>query len=505
MLKCCIRLKNDVSSLLTDGRIQSSLDGQLGCICSDCCIGENDIVFSYTADVEDTVNGIVSYVEFMSPCSPCIKKSLITGERSLKISAIPQYAKKIRMLIEMSGGEKTADDANNVLYRLNDKDISVREVLCRTAREHQCEYSVNRLIGKILSLEDILYKSDFLHIDSYPQVSLTLDGKLRYSYNFTFLHDLAVYITMHEESIDWDDVFTSLACMNVTTPLIVLLKLFNHIYCLIPDDNLANFVMDAKIQDESLPAFEILRCIDRYCTSAEILNNDYRKLYRVFLTTENSNGTKFTYPTLADELSFDESRLVYTLDHNTENPYGTPVFHGNANDTSDELSVKWGLWECGERLCFLLKIHNKFIRPDNPRENLEKCHTVIALSGADEDSHKLTEVLIKPYLAENGEIAMRVIDSDEFDQPLGAHSEFRYRFDGMDILFALAIDKSYLHIPADGQFGIDVLISCSEPWSEYRFVDDFSKSLTWAGSENLWRDLRSHAMMEPCRETKEIR
>lgn len=495
MLDCCTRLKNEIPSLLSDDRVKKSLDEQLGCVCESCCIGDFDLICASTDDTKQTADELIGCIALMSARHPTVKTISLSGEKQIKITSIPAYSKKIRKIFSGMECENISDQPQKEVYILNGTKITVIESLCKTVCSNRTEYSEDRLIGMILGLADVLYRSEYLANDEYPQVNVTFDGNLQYRYNYTFLHNLAVYISLHENVIDWQKVFDILSRLKANTPLVILLRLFNYIYRLIPEDMIDEYIKTVDIADEKLLSFDILRCMEKYCTPAELINNDFRRLYRAFLTTENTNGSSFTYPTYSDELSFDESRITYTLDNYSINPYGTNAFHGNANDKSDELSVKWGLWECGEKLCFLLKIHNKFITAENPEEYLNKCHTVIAISSSDESSHKLTELLIKPKYSEWSKLSFNIIDGCEGDIPLNEHMKYSYKFEDDLIIITFAVDKSYLHIPVDGMFGLDVLISCSAPWVKQKFSDDFIKTLTWMGSEKYWRDLRTHARM----------
>ena len=496
MLDCCTKLKNEIPSLLSDDRVKKSLDEQLGCVCESCCIGDFDLICASTDDTKQTADELIGRIALMSARHPTVKTVALSGEKQIKITSIPAYSEKIRKIFSGMECENISDQPKKEVYILNGTRITVIESLCKTVCSKRTEYSEDRLIGMILGLADVLYRSEYLANDEYPQVNVTFDGNLRYKYNYTFLHDLAVYISLHENAIDWQKVFGILYRLKANTPLVILLRLFNYIYHLIPGDIVDGYIKNVDIADEKLLSVEILRCMEKYCTPAELINNDFRRLYYAFLSTENTNGSSFTYPSYSDELSFDESRITYTLDNYSINPYGTNAFHGNANDKSDELSVKWGLWLYGDKLCFLFRIHNKFITAENPEEYLNKCHTVIVISGSDDISHKLTELLIKPGLDENGNIFFKIKDGCEGDIPLEDHIRYEYRFDGDDILFSFAVDKEYLHINKDGMFGLEILTSCSASWVKQKFSDDFIKTLTWMGSEKYWRDMRTYARMK---------
>ena len=108
---------------------------------------------------------------------------------------------------------------------IDETEITVCETLCHMSSSERATYSKDKLFGMILSLSSVLINSEYLACESYPQISLVIENKLKSRYNFSFLHSLAVYITMHQELIDWHEIFSLLSKTEVNTPLLILLKI----------------------------------------------------------------------------------------------------------------------------------------------------------------------------------------------------------------------------------------------------------------------------------------
>lgn len=497
MLECCQRLQNIDHKLLLNAKIGKSLASQFLCADPSNCIQHCDMICSYHEDVKDFFYELINTdIAIRCTLPPTINIVEHNCCKSVRLTAIPTIIEKIRQyclgiyhkLPEIHG---QVED-----YEFNSVKIFCGEALCRTQYGERCKYNDSTLIGMLLGLGDVLLKSEYLQNDEYPQFSIAIDWKFRYRYNYTFLHDLAVYITLHKDLIDWNKIFCILSKCKANTPLVLLLNLFNHIYELIPNHLLNSFVENAIINDDGLASLEMLKQVNKYCTPNEILNNDYRNLFRALLFSNNINGREYLYGTLDTNLSLDESLLQYTLDKNTDNPYGSPVFSGNEYDQSDELSVSWGIWASNDNLCFLLKIHNKFIVPENPINWLNRCFTEIAIAAVDNDSHKFSELRINPSFSEEEKLNILITDNANGNYELDHDVvDYEYKFENNDIYVSMAISKSYLHIPKDGLFGLDILTYCAEPWSVYSGLV-YRKVLTWTGCEEKWRDPRSYAIFK---------
>lgn len=499
MRRCCMKLIEYANIHLND-EIRSSLLSQVCCF-NDCCIRDSDALIYATDDCEDLCIKLVDDLKNFYIGTPRYLLSNLSGKNLIKVSAISIIIKDIRLIILHKNGRFERKSNGSEIYSLLGKTISLCNVQCSIPSNYYAEYSESELLGKLFYFMNPLLNTPLYEVRNYPQVGLTLFGKYRHKYNFLFLHGIAVYIERYSEFINWDSVLKKLATIPVTYQFIIFFRLFCDIYKYVPDELVRKYLRNALIDDNHEPSAEIFCCINRYCTSEDILNNCYIKLYRNLLTVENSNKTSFYYPERKDYLSFNLEYLTYTLDqHINTNPYGTTVFSGSEYDDSDELSVKWGVWQCDSYLCFLLKIHNKFMVKENSQDCLDKSNVVITIASSDNVSHKFTEIVVgsdfTSEFTEEGLLIPKVYDRVPDELSFDEFSHYKYKIENEDLCISLAVDFSYLHIPCDGKFGIDILTSCADNWSCYAGLKN-RKILTWTGSKSLPRDIRSLALMKP--------
>lgn len=497
MYSCCEKLCA-FALQLPDEPLKKSLLTQMECISDKrFCIENLDMIIYTTDDGVDFCNNLLDSLAQMSVSSPSVKMIVIKGKKQIEIASICLYLNKIRKIFEAAGSEKIQDNSDTGTYKCDGILIKLHPVLCRTKNIYKKTYSETQIIVMLLSLSNAFFRSPYLELPEYPQVNLIFDEKLRDRYNFGFLHDIAVYISMHSIDINWENIFGKLAVLNVTTQMIIMLRLINYIYGIIPYKLLEKYVENALVADEEIFSSEIIRCINDCCTADEIVRNDYRSLYRRMLTDKSTNGTQHFYSEREDTLSYNTKYLEFLIDQNTNsNPYGTAVFHGSEADNSDELSAEWGVWQNKKKLCFLLKIHNKFIVPENDEKSLEHCRMEIIIASADDRSHKFTEISMTPSFSSDKSFTLKIKDNFEYEVPLSKHLNYIYIKENNDLWISLAVDFSYLHISEEGSFGVDIITSCADSWSCYK-THAFRKSLTWTGKEALWRDIRSFALMKP--------
>lgn len=493
MLNCC-KIYKSYKHNIYNNNIKKDYIYQARCI-YDCekCIKDNDIIIRVSKEYTLLCNDLIKYISGYMVEDPNVKIVKNDDLMNIEIVTIQYYYDTIIRFFESE--VECSINSDNYLCKVNFNNIkiSIIKTLCRTHSNIRNKYSDDILIGKIISLCDILKESKFLEVFLYPQIQPVIRGDLKKIYHYGFLHDLAIYIEKHYNKINWSYILSILYQVEVNQHFLFLFTLFNDLYNLIPINTYDNF----KLQEDRLPLEDIFLCMQKVCTTNEIINNDFRNLYSHLLTDLNITQREYYYSTYAEALSLDKNRIEFKFNQKQhDNPYGTAVFHGSEEDFSDELSLEWGLWSTSSELSFILKIHNKFITPNNSELKLENCRVEIPIAAADKNSHKYTEIFIRPYFSESNELMFNITDEMEYDQGLKNYLKYQYEIVNEDIIMTLAINKSYLHIPDDGSFGMDILISCADSNSFYSGYD-FRKTLTWTGRESSWRDIRTYALMKP--------
>ena len=453
------------------------------------CVGNHDIVIYANKSLKKICELLVDYICDYSVEIPIVKYIESDNDNKLTISTVRYYFDIINKFFCLQGYDLITDCKNKIILKFKNTEVSIYKNLCSMPCRLSEKYSQTVLIGKILSLCDVLKKTEFLRIEYYPQVPAILDDKMKGVFHYDYLHDLAMYIDRYHDQIDWYKVFDILSQMHINSQCLYLLKVFNGLYELIPDEFFISFIKNHRQSIDKTPPDEILDAMRSICTVDELLNNDFRSLYRYFLSNDNKTQRFYNYLECPDELSFDERRLMFSFDQkNHNNPHGTCVFHGSENDDSDELSLSWGVWSCGSKLSFLIKFYNKFINQENDDAHLENCRIEIPIVAADNSSHKFTEIFIVPFFNELGKLCFSISDTMGRDSELCYNMNYDYKIDGQDIIISMSIEKSYLHIPKDGMFGFDMLISCADSNSFYE-KHPFRKTLSWMGCELKWRYL----------------
>lgn len=487
MFECCNTYKNFD---LYNTQVKDDSIIQAPCIFSDnLCIGKHDVLINTSENNLLFCKELEQFLYDITMESPKIKY-IIKDEEKITVSSNHCYYELIIHFFELLGSTEISFNKNSFKINYKGIEVLVFKTFCNIHSQSKNEYSETVLIGKLLSLCDVLKESVHLEIFSYPQFQPMLKGDLKNLYNYGFLHDLAVYICIHEKNIKWDSVFNILYCLEVNQQFLFLFQLFNHLYNLIPN----KFIPQFKILKETIPSDAILCIIRENCTYKEIINNDYRCLYNALLTDLNCTKREYFYTKHNEQISFDLNHLRFEVSqHNHNNPYGSSVFHGSEKDDSDNLFFSWGVWEYNEYISFLIKLYNPFFIKSN-ESKFENCRIEISIAATDDISHKFTEIFVHPFFNEEEQLDFKITDGMENDEKLCENLKYRYIAVGEEFLIALSIKKSYLHIPHEGTFGMDILLSCADNNSLYKH-HSFRKTISWTGNEPSWRDIRTYSLM----------